>query len=75
MFADYVADHATGSVSYLWRPMLRDADDDLVLETAVNGGADVIVTFNRRDFAAAAGRFGFEIIAPADAARRMGNRS
>ena len=25
---------------YLWRPMLRDAEDDMVLETAVNGQAD-----------------------------------
>src|SRR5436189_6417216 len=24
-------------ISYLWRPVLPDADDDLVLETAVNG--------------------------------------
>jgi predicted nucleic acid-binding protein len=30
--------------------MLSDPGDDLVFETAVNGRADVIVTFNRRDF-------------------------
>jgi predicted nucleic acid-binding protein len=34
-------------ISYLWRPMLPDPGDDLVLETAVNGRADVVVTFNR----------------------------
>src|SRR5258706_3834886 len=45
-------------ISYLWRPLLPDPGDDLVLETAVNGRADVIVTFNRRDFEPAAGRFG-----------------
>ena len=37
-------------VAFLWRPSLRDADDDMVLEVAVNGQADAIVTFNRRDF-------------------------
>ena len=61
-------------ISYLWRPTLPDPGDDLVLETAVNGRADVVVTFNRRDFEPAGGRFGFEVIAPSDAVRRMENR-
>jgi hypothetical protein len=34
----------------LWRPVLRDADDEMVLETAVNGQADRLLTFNERDF-------------------------
>lgn len=55
--------------------MLSDPSDDLVLETAVNGQADVLVTFNRRHFEPAAGRFGLEILAPADAVRRLENRS
>lgn len=62
-------------ISYLWRPMLPDPGDDLVLETAVNGRADVVVTFNRRDFEPAAGRFGLEILTPAEAVRRLENRS
>ena len=41
------------TISYLWRPMLRDPDDELVLETAVNGDADLLLTFNERDFAGA----------------------
>jgi predicted nucleic acid-binding protein len=61
-------------ISYLWRPILPDPGDDLVLETAVNGGADVVVTFNRRDFESAAPRFGLEVLAPADAVRRLENR-
>jgi predicted nucleic acid-binding protein len=55
--------------------MLFDAGDDLVLETAVNGRADVVVTFNRRDFEPAAARFGVEILAPGDAVRRLEGRS
>lgn len=61
-------------ISYLWRPVLPDADDDLVLETAVNGRAGVVITFNRRHFDPAATRFGLEILAPADAVRRLENR-
>ena len=36
---------------YLWRPFLRDPNDDMVVEAAVTGGCDSIVTFNSRDFA------------------------
>lgn len=62
-------------ISFLWRPVLSDAGDDLVLETAVNGQAAAVVTFNRRHFQPAAARFGLEILAPADAVRRLENRS
>jgi predicted nucleic acid-binding protein len=55
---------------FLWRPQLRDPSDELVLEAAVNGKADAIVTFNRRDFGTTPGRFGIEVLSPADALRR-----
>jgi len=42
-------------ISFLWRPMLRDTDDEMVLEVAVNGRADRLLTFNERDFAGAGG--------------------
>jgi predicted nucleic acid-binding protein len=38
-------------VFYLWRPQLKDANDEMVLEAAVSGQTDAIVTFNARDFA------------------------
>lgn len=41
-------------VSFLWRPVLRDPDDEMVLEAAVNGRADWLLTFNVADFAGAA---------------------
>lgn len=40
-------------VSFLWRPMLRDVDDEMVLEAAMNGRADILLTFNLRDFVGA----------------------
>ena len=58
--------------SFLWRPSLRDADDDMVLEVAVNGQADAIVTFNRRDFRPATERFGIEDLLPGAAIERLG---
>jgi predicted nucleic acid-binding protein len=62
-------------ISYLWRPMLPNPDDDLVLETEFNGHAEAVVTFNRRHFEPAAARFGIEILVPAEAVRRLEGRS
>lgn len=51
LFADAViAMCGPVSVHFLWRPQLRDASDEMVLETAINGRADAILTFNARDF-------------------------
>jgi putative PIN family toxin of toxin-antitoxin system len=59
-------------LAFLWRPTLPDADDDMVLEVAVNGGADAIVTMNRRDFLPAAERFGIQVLPPGAAAALLG---
>jgi len=45
---------------FLWRPQLRDPNDEMVLEAAVNGRAEVLVTFNVRDYGTAASQFGVE---------------
>jgi predicted nucleic acid-binding protein len=58
-------------LAYLWRPMLPDAADDMVLETAVNGRADLLVTVNRRDFVPGAARFGIRVVSPAEALGRL----
>jgi len=57
---------------FIWRPQLRDPGDELVLEAAVNGQADAIVTFNLRDFDAAPSSFGIALLTPAEAIRRIG---
>ena len=60
------------SIRWHWRPQLHDPDDEMVLETAINGHADAIVTFNRSDFVNAAERFGLVVLSPAEALERMG---
>jgi predicted nucleic acid-binding protein len=65
MFAMPVINH------FRWRSVLTDPDDDLVLETAVNGSASAIVTFNIFDFERAKTMFGIQIERPSDALRRM----
>lgn len=49
-----------------WRPQLKDADDEMVFEAAINGRADALVTYNIRDFRDAAPRFGVRLVRPAD---------
>jgi hypothetical protein len=44
----------------------------MVLEAAVNGQADAIVTFNRRDFRPATEQFGIEVLLPGAAIERLG---
>ena len=58
-------------LAFLWRPLLPDIDDDMVLETAVNGRADWIVTFNWRDFALTEKLFGIAALSPGEAFRRL----
>ena len=58
-------------LAYLWRPAVRDPNDDMVLETAANGRADAIVTFNKRDFVPVADRFGVRILSPGEAVKLL----
>ena len=56
---------------FLWRPQLRDPSDEMVLETAVNGRADGLVTFNVPDFGTVPARFGIEVMIPREVIGRM----
>ncbi|CAO3404536.1 hypothetical protein [Azospirillum palustre] len=56
---------------YRWRPGASDPDDDLVLETAINGSADAIASFNLADLAAGASSFGIPVERPKDILRRL----
>ena len=61
-------------LSFLWRPRLKDPADEMVLETAVNGGADRLVTFNIRHLAAALD-FGIRVLRPAEAWKEVQRRN
>jgi len=51
-------------VHFRWRPQLADPADEFVLEAAVNGSADALVTHNVRDFKRAAASFGLTVMTP-----------
>jgi putative PIN family toxin of toxin-antitoxin system len=61
---DYMCDVAMWQeIFFLWRPYLRDPNDDLILELAVAAGCDAVVTHNIRDFSGAE-RLGIEVLTP-----------
>jgi len=51
-------------LNFLWRPQLRDPADELMLEAAVNGRAEALVTHNIGDFQSATERFGVRTMTP-----------
>jgi len=63
--SDIVSISHRTKLHFLWRPFLRDSFDDKVLETAVNGQAQAIITYNTKDFAGVTKHFGIEILTPA----------
>jgi putative PIN family toxin of toxin-antitoxin system len=58
-------------IYFRWRPVLRDPDDDRILEVAVRMQSAVI-TFNTKDFAGAA-QFGIRIISPKEMLALIGS--
>jgi predicted nucleic acid-binding protein len=54
-------------IRFLWRPVLSDPSDDMVLETAVNGQGNLLVTFNLDHFARATRMFAHRTLRPREA--------
>ena len=62
--AEFAALAEPVDVHFVWRPQLADVKDELVLEAAINGRADALVTHNLRDFGEPAKRLGIRSITP-----------
>jgi len=63
-FVDYLCLVAhKQDIFFLWRPLLRDPNDDMVAELAVASRADAIITHNLKDFSAAA-NLGIRVLTP-----------
>ena len=56
---------------FQWRPQGRDPNDEMVLEAAINGRADVLVTYNLADFVGVAERFRISVMHPADLLKKV----
>jgi predicted nucleic acid-binding protein len=58
-------------VHFQWRPQSRDPNDEMVLEAAINGHADALVTYNVADFAGPAERFKIPMLRPAELLKKV----
>ena len=58
-------------VHFAWRPQLPDPDDEMVLDAAVNGQADALITHNVSHFAQAATRFSLILLRPGEFLERI----
>jgi putative PIN family toxin of toxin-antitoxin system len=58
-------------IFFLWRPLLPDPKDDLVLEVAVAAECEAVVTYNLRHFAGAE-QFGIQVLEPGPFLRDIG---
>jgi putative PIN family toxin of toxin-antitoxin system len=56
---------------FRWRPKLYDVNDEMILETALNGNAGAIVTFNQRHFEVVRREFDCAVILPGEALRYL----
>lgn len=69
---DYLCQMANRrEIFYLWRPFLKDPKDDMVLELAVSGQCQVIITYNKRDFAGIE-QFGLQVMDPKEFLETIG---
>jgi putative PIN family toxin of toxin-antitoxin system len=56
---------------FRWRPSGASSDDELVVETAINGQADAVATFNLRDMQTALSAYGIGAHRPGPLVRRI----
>jgi putative PIN family toxin of toxin-antitoxin system len=77
LLSDFIAVAREVRLEYRWRSTIKDPKDDMVLETAINGGARTI-TFNSQHFVEAPKRFGIRVKPPVEilrALRRSGHEN
>ena len=74
VIVDYLCSVAVRQeIFFLWRPLLKDPNDDMVVEVAVAAQCDAIVTHNIRDFALSS-RFDLAVLSPGEFLTRLKRR-
>ena len=58
-------------IFFLWRPFLKDPEDDLFLELAVEAGCDYIISYNKADFEGIE-KFSIDVLTPKEFLEKEG---
>jgi len=61
-------------IYFLWRPLLKDPKDDMILELAVEAQCDYIISFNKRDFVGIQ-QFDLQVLTPQEFLKIIGEIS
>ena len=64
LFYAYLSSAKWNEIYYMWRPNLKDENDNFVVELAVASGAEYIITYNIKDFKNAELVFKHKVITP-----------
>jgi predicted nucleic acid-binding protein len=64
LFEAYLSTCKWNEIYYMWRPNLKDENDNFVVELAVASGAEAIITYNIKDFKSAELVFKHKIVTP-----------
>lgn len=62
LFQAYLSTCKWNEIFYLWRPNLKDRDDDFIVELAVASNSRVIITENKKDIKSGELQFDFEVL-------------
>ncbi len=71
LFEAYLSRCKWNEIYYMWRPNLKDENDNFVVELAVASGAEAIITYNVKDFKNAELIFKHKIMTPEDFIKEM----
>ena len=64
LFQAFLSTCIWNEIFYLWRPNLRDKDDDFLIELAVASNSKAIITDNKKDIESGELKFNFEVLTP-----------
>jgi len=64
LFHAYLSSCKWNEIYYMWRPNLKDEDDNFIVELAVASGVEYIITYNIKDFQNPELAFRHKVITP-----------
>ncbi|SFZ97493.1 hypothetical protein MNB_SV-5-1349 [hydrothermal vent metagenome] len=64
LFQAFLSTCKWNEIFYLWRPNLKDINDDFLVELAVASNSEIIITDNIKDIISSELKFNFKVLTP-----------